>query len=274
MSNNQQSSETLAWFESQILPLNSIMVPATDQTFEHGLGLFESLRAERGTVPLWPLHRQRLLESADQLRLPISVSKLPEIQDLQELVKQSCLADVSARLRLTLTGGSSTEACRLWVTAYPLGIVKTDGLTLADDFWPVDERDPLIRYKSLNYWLRRRAFEEAQAAGADEKLSQDACGQLWEGSRTSLFIVKNQSLIGPTESGPRLYSIASKALSDLGAEISFQKITTQMLVEADEVLLMNSLRGILTVGQWRGRHFASPGPVASSLRTIWRKMYF
>ena len=274
MSNDQKSPETLAWFESQIIPLNSIMIPATDQTFEHGLGLFESLRAERGTVPLWPLHRQRLLESADQLRLPISVSKLPEIQDLQELVKQSGLADVSARLRLTLTGGSSTEACRLWVTAYPLGIVKTDGLTLADDFWPVDERDPLIRYKSLNYWLRRRAFEEAQAAGADEKLSQDASGHLWEGSRTSLLIVKNQSLIGPTESGPRLYSIASKALSDLGAEISFQKITTQMLVEADEVLLMNALRGIQTVGQWSGRHFASPGPVASSLRTIWRKMYF
>lgn len=274
MSNDQKSPETLAWFESQIIPLNSIMIPATDQTFEHGLGLFESLRAERGTVPLWPLHRQRLLESADQLRLPISVSKLPEIQDLQELVKQSCLADVSARLRLTLTGGSSTEPCRLWVTAYPLGIVKTDGLTLADDFWPVDERDPLIRYKSLNYWLRRRAFEEAQAAGADEKLSQDASGHLWEGSRTSLLIVKNQSLIGPTESGPRLYSIASKALSDFGAEISFQKITTQMLVEADEVMLMNALRGILTVGQWSGRHFASPGPVASSLRTIWRKMYF
>jgi branched-chain amino acid aminotransferase/4-amino-4-deoxychorismate lyase len=204
----------------------------------------------------------------------MSVSKLPDILDLQELVKQSGLADVSARLRLTLTGGSSTEPCRLWVTANPLGIVKTDGLTLADDFWPVDARDPLIRFKSLNYWLRRRAFEEAQAAGADEKLSQDASGPLWEGSRTSLLIVKNQSLIGPPEGGPRLYSIANKALSDFGAEISFQKITTQILVDADEVLLMNALRGILTVGQWRDHSIASPGPVASSLRALWQATYF
>jgi len=274
MSNNQESPETLAWFESQIIPLNSIMIPATDQTFEHGLGLFESMRADHGRVPLWPLHRQRLIESADWLKLQIPQSKLPDIKDLQTLVEQSGLPDQTARLRLTLTGGTSSEPCRVWVAAYPLSSVKTDGLILADDFWPVDARDPLIRFKSLNYWLRRRAFEEAQAAGADEKLSQDVSGHLWEGSRTSLFIVKNQSLIGPPECGPRLYSIASKALSDLGAEISIEKITTQILVDADEVLLMNALRGILTVGQWKDHSFASPGPVASSLRDLWQATYF
>ena len=269
----------LAWFESRIVPVQTIAVKASDQTFEHGLGLFESMRGEAGKIPLWPHHKQRLMESANELKLPISLANLPELKDLQRLIEHSGLSQSSARLRLTLTGGTPAEPCKIWVSCHPLGFVKTDGLILADPFWPVDARDPLVCHKTLNYWLRRNAFEAAIAMGADESLSQDSQGNLWEGSRTALFLVKAGGLIAPPQAGPRLQSIAAELLIDLIAHrddlsITFQPITEQDLAEADEVVLANALRGILTVSQWRHHHFTSPGPVADTIRKAWQASTF
>jgi branched-chain amino acid aminotransferase/4-amino-4-deoxychorismate lyase len=165
------------------------------------------------------------------------------------------------------------------VAVYPLGPSKVDNLILAKEFWPVDERDPLVAYKTMNYWARRRAFEQAQAQGADEALSVGFKGQIWEAARSSLFLVRNQQIIAPQEHGSRLRSVSEAALVDLlctqhTLKLVYQEISPDQLAIADEVILTNAVRGLMSVGQWHNCQYPSPGPVASELRKLWQANYF
>ena len=269
----------LVWTEGKILSINELSIPATDRALEHGLGLFETMRAKTGSVPLWGLHKQRLLRSAKDLGLKVKSSRLPNVVHLRNLLEESGFARKDARLRLTLSGGSGKDPGRLWVAAYPLPPIKLDNLILADKLWPVDERDPLVAYKTLNYWLRRRAHDEALAQGADEALSQGFKKQIWEGSRTSLFLVKNEQVIAPPRDGARLRSISEEVLAELARtsvslELVYRPVTEALLAGADEVILTNALRGVMTVSRWRNSSYPSPGPMATKLRLLWQVKYF
>lgn len=268
-----------AFYQDRIIPFDEVMIPATDASLEHGVGLFESIRAESGRIPLWEYHIQRLGRSTEELHIPFNSKQLPSAQILDELLEQSGLKHQSARLRLVLTAGSGTGASRLWLTAHPLSPVKQDGLMLAPYFWPVDPRDELVKYKTLNYWARRRAFESASVIGADEILSQDFDGHIWEGSRSSLLLVKNGAVIAPEVDGPYLRSVAAQAITHLletenQIEIRRKRITTNDLESADEVLLANAVRGVQSVSRWNSVEYTSPGPVAKSLRSSWQSRYF
>lgn len=273
------ASPTMAWTDGKILPLNELRVPATDCSLEHGLGLFESMRAKQCQVPLWGLHRGRLTKSAAELNMRLDIKHLPTEDDFRNLIVTSGLEHADARLRLTLTGGSGQSPGRVWVAVYPLGPSKVDNLILAKEFWPVDERDPLVAYKTMNYWARRRAFEQAQAQGADEALSVGFKGQIWEAARSSLFLVRNQQIIAPQEHGSRLRSVSEAALVDLlctqhTLKLVYQEISPDQLAIADEVILTNAVRGLMSVGQWHNCQYPSPGPVASELRKLWQANYF
>jgi branched-subunit amino acid aminotransferase/4-amino-4-deoxychorismate lyase len=272
-------NQVFAWYEGQILPFDSLLIPATDLALEHGLGLFESIRAESGKIPLWEHHVERLCSSASALLIPFQKSQLPTMDDIRQLLSEAGLENRSCRLRLVLTAGSPTSGSRIWLTAHPLETVKKDGLILAEKFWPVDPRDALVRFKTLNYWSRRRAFETATASGADETLSQDPFGNLWEGARTSLFLVQKGQLVTPETNGPYLKSVAATALNELlqksGPVEQIQKrITVEDLRNADEILLLNAVRGIMSVGSWQSQSYQSPGPVVQLLRQQWQASYF
>lgn len=276
---SRNASNERIWFDGNVVPADSACIPVSDRTFEHGLGLFETMRGERDRVPLWPLHRRRLLDSAHSLRLMVDESRFPDEAQLGELIRANGLEHDSSRLRLVLTGGSSPASGRIFITARPLEPAKIDGLTLADDFWPVDQRDELVRFKSLNYWARRIAHERAVAAGADDALSQDQAGAIWESARCSLFLFVNGRWIAPPADGPKLASVAAetigRALEMPGQPgLDRQFITTQVLAQASEVILANAVRGPMSVTKWRECRYDCAGPAFSTIRQLWKQVAF
>lgn len=274
----ETNNQTLAWCAGTILPLNNLSVSAGDASLEHGLGLFESMRAKSGRVPLLARHMARMTRSAAELGLKLGKEYLPSAQAISELTEKSGLATSSARLRMVLTGGCPAATGQVWVSAHSLGSIDRDNLLLSRHFWPVDERDGLVRHKTLNYWLRRRAFEQATAEGCHESISQDSRGYLWEGSRTALFLVKDEQLVSPPANGPILASIAAEVVRELALEIGISFVSKHLriddLMEADEVILTNAVRGILSVGQFCDVSYSSRGPITNALRNGWEKKYF
>lgn len=269
----------LAFYQHRIIPFDDVLIPASDGSLEHGMGLFESIRGESGKIPLWDYHIKRLRRSAEDLNILFDSEQLPTVHILHELLDQSALKHSPARLRLVLAAGSGTGSSRLWLTAHPLSSVKQDDLILSPHFWPVDPRDELVKHKTLNYWSRRRAFESATTIAADEILSQDFDGHIWEGSRSSLFLVKNDVIIAPEADGPYLRSVAAQAIvhrlkTEKQFEIRRKRITTNDLESAHEVLLANAVRGVQSVSRWNSVEYISPGHVAASLRSSWQAHYF
>ena len=265
----------MIWVAGRIVPEESLSISVLDRTFEHGLGLFETLRTWGGHPTLLDRHLARLTRSAGELGLPLDPAALPGTRAVEELLGAGGVAG-DALLRITLTGGTAAGGSTVWMRAGPLppppracgAIVDPRGWTVAPD-------DPLARYKSLNYWGRRLAYERARGGDrADESLSfTEADGCVWEGSRTNLFLIHRGAVLTPEARGRIVPGIMRAVVLEHarrgGLVAEEGPVPLDWLAEADEVFLTNSVRGIIPVaGLVGGRRWADQ-PAA---RRLWAEI--
>lgn len=253
----------MIWVRGTIVEDHALTVSVLDRTFEHGLGLFETLRTWNGHPTLLPRHLARLRRSASELGLPLDPADLPH----EDAVAALCQAEGrvgDVLLRITMSGGlSSSSGSVVWMRSSPLPAAIEGGVTIRE-ILTVDSCHPLDRHKSLNYWGKRIAYQRALAGGADEVLTGTEDGRVLEGSRTSLFAIERGRLVTPDLAGPLLPGIMRAVVIEqapkLGLTVSEDAITRARLMEADEVFLSNSVRGIVPVRQLLGRALPAPGP--------------
>jgi branched-subunit amino acid aminotransferase/4-amino-4-deoxychorismate lyase len=248
----------MIWTDGRVVADDALAVSVLDRTFEHGLGLFETLRTWGGRAPLLDRHLARLSRSAGELGLSLEGVRLPDAEAVSELVAAAGLgADVV--LRITLSGGLASRdggGASLWIRPAPLPLPpQPKGAVVLLGGWFVFEKDPMARHKSLNYWARRRAYESARAQGFDENLSRSFGHRVWEGSRTNLFIIKDDTLMTPDTSCPMVPGIMRELVLSLALDIPLHDVveceglSIKDLADADEVFLTNSVRGIIPVSR-------------------------
>ncbi len=260
----------LIWSDGRLLPAEALTIPATDRVFEHGLGLFETLRTWGGRPPLLDRHLARMSRSALALGIPLEPAQRPDGEAIASLLRANGQED--ARLRLTLTGGDpATGRSVLWVQVQPLppaappeGLRILQGDPLVRATRVVDLADPLAGHKTLNYASKRLALEAGRRDGNDEVLSLSADGRLWEGTYTNLFLVADGVLVTPPADGPILPGVMRALVLERASAIGLRALeaglTPDDLSRADEVFLTNSVRGIVPVGRVGPRTLATPGP--------------
>lgn len=246
---------SLAWTRDGISPADRIRIGIDDRAFEHGLGLFETFRTWDGRAPLLDRHLARLRASAAALGLAIDPSSLPDASAVAALLAAEGSPD--SLCRLTATGGTAAGGPPIvWMTARPLPPAPaSEGYAVGPVPWAIDHRDPLARHKSLNYWLRRLAFESARPRGLDEVLLRTADGRDQEGSRTNLFLVRGGGLITPTTDGPIVPGILRAVAIECarGAGIPVREsdgFSEEDWAQADDAFLTNSVRGIIPIRQY------------------------
>ena len=203
----------MLWVRGELVSDDALTVSALDRTFEHGLGLFETLRTWNGHATLLDRHLERMQRSAQELGLPLEHSQLPDARAVAELVAASpdqVPPGADARLRITLSGGRATSSPAgsiLWMSAGPLPSSILDGGAIVTSSIEVSRSDPLARHKTLNYWGKRIAHERAQQAGYDDVLCLTSDGIICETSRSNIFLVKGERLETPALAGPLLPGI-------------------------------------------------------------------
>jgi branched-subunit amino acid aminotransferase/4-amino-4-deoxychorismate lyase len=263
----------LIWVRGEIVPEEALIVPAGDRVFEHGLGLFETLRTFRGAAPLLPRHRARMTRSAAALGLPLDPAALPGAEAIDRLLAANRITD-DAVVRITFSGGTTAggEAV-VWMRATPPPPPPpATGITVGFAAWTLAAGDPLARHKTLNYWSRRLAYEQGRARGADEVLCATPDGRYWEGTRTNLFLVSGGSLRTSGLDGPVLPGIMRGLVLELAPSVGLSLAAAQPgfaadeLAAADEVFLTNAVRGVVPVGRLPGCTLAAPGFWTARLR--------
>lgn len=242
----------MIWSRGEVLPDEALAIPATDRTFEHGLGLFETLRTWNGRPVLLGRHLARLAASAAALGIPIGRDALPDA-DAVGLLVGATREDVL--VRITLSGGTSAEGgSTLWMRASPLPPPSWSGSArVALGRGPMAQSSgALHRHKTLNYLARRMAYEEARGLGFDEVLLNSG-GHPVEGSRTNLFCVVGGRLATPSaETCCLVPGIMRGLVLDLARGLgpvaeTAEPLTERTLLLADEVFLTNAIRGIIPV---------------------------
>ena len=230
-----------------------------------GEGLFETMRAEGGRVPLLERHLDRLAEAAGALDL----SPMPG--------REQARAAVAATLA-AIGGGP----CRVRLTATP----RPTLLVEAAPDEPLSASPPPVRaisvrgawspenagaeYKSLSYAGPRRAQRRATAAGAGHALMLDAAGRLGEAALCNAFCAVGDEVVTAPAAG--LVRGIARARVLESAPVREEALSEDAWRGAREIVLTNAVAGALAVVDVDGAAVGDgrPGPLAHHLHRILR----
>jgi para-aminobenzoate synthetase/4-amino-4-deoxychorismate lyase len=197
------------------------------------IGLIETLRFEGGFVRL-EKHLERMQRSAAVFALPFDHTRA-----MRALTDAVAGAREALRVRLTLD-----EAGAFSCTAAPVGATPLLW-TYALSPHRVGSADLLLRHKTT--WRDFHDGEQtrlAKATGCDETIFVNERGELTEGSRSNIFIRRGAGLVTPPLSSGLLDGVLRRELIETRRCVE-AVLTPDDLATADEVLLGNSLRGLI-----------------------------
>ena len=260
---------SLIWCHGRLMAADELRIRSLDRAFEHGLGLFESLRTWNGRPSLLERHRARMQASAQALGLEFDDAQWPD----EHAVIAMFTGSHDRRLRITLSGGLSDANGRgatLWMTASPLPTPLKGSGAIAASTLDVVASDLLARHKTLNYWRMRLAHQRALEQGHDEVLCVTPDRLVHQGTRTNIVYVESGSIITPADDGPVLPGIMREVVMEharrLGLTTRREPTPLERLQDADEAFLTSSVRGIVPLIQVIDRRWPGPGELT---RLLW-----
>ncbi len=257
---------SLAWWNGRAVPAETVRIAPDDAGFLHGDGLFETLRVDDGRAHHVGAHLERLLFGLRRVEI--------EIPEDREALERAVAAVAhaaprpAARLRITVTRGVQGAPTRLVAAApyqppdeslYRQGVAAL----LAPDL-RIDAGSPLAGLKSLCWQTNRLALLRAERAGAFEALLVNERGRLAEGARSNLLVALDDGIFTPPREDGCLPGTVRRRLLEAGA-IAERSLLPEDLAQAREILLTNSLIGVLPVGRLDGREI-SVGEAGRRLR--------
>lgn len=240
----------ISFWNGRAVSSSEVRISPDDAGFLTGDGLFETLRVDDGRALDIEAHFDRLLEGLGRVEIEI-----PEDRDaLAEAVAAVAHAAPRpvARLRITVTRGAGGESTRLIAAAayrppdeehYRNGVAA---LLLSD--FRIDSRGPLAGLKSLCWQVNRLALLRAETTGAFEALLCNEQGRVAEGARSNLIVHLPEGVFTPPAADGCLPGTVRRRLLELG-EIEERSLGPDDLARAREILLTNSLIGVLPVGR-------------------------
>ncbi|WP_346836453.1 aminotransferase class IV [Microbulbifer sp. SAOS-129_SWC] len=248
---------TLPQFHADGAPVPSLPADAA-----YSGGLLETMRCQRGRVPLWPLHRARLERSGQ-----IDSATLDTIEAAVSAIARDCPAEAAKlRLRLGLLEGQSH-----WDLALT-PLEPTPELTLGVRLFPCETR--LLASETANPGCKslqragyNRAKGELPQLDRCDGLLRDDSGRAIESLRCNLLLYRGNRWLTPDLSRCGVRGVMRDWL---GARISLAGVDVQWqaLLAADEVALCNSVRGVLPVVELLGERRWAVGPQTRRLQQL------
>jgi para-aminobenzoate synthetase / 4-amino-4-deoxychorismate lyase len=221
--------------------------PATidDPTTRPGAGLFETMRARRGEMPLASRHVARLTASAKALGL-----SCPPAATIRAFLERATAAteigDHRVRLMLNETGRVVVQVSPFEASAVPIRLATVAGPVQVEGF---------AEHKTSAYLPYIRAREQATSSGADHALLVRADGTVLEADHGSVVALVDGDLVTP-DAQDILPGVARALLIErLG--IGQRRLSVANLVEADSVFVVNALRGVTAIATVDGQALRS-----------------
>jgi branched-chain amino acid aminotransferase len=281
-----------AFFQGQLVPIDSAKVSIMTHGFNYGTGCFEGIRAywnatdQQLYVFRLKEHYERFHRSCRILRiqLPYSVDELVEIT-LELLRRDGYREDVY--LRPLAYKADETIGVRLHdltddfaLFAVPFGryIENEEGAHVCISAWRrVDDNAVPARAKITGAYINSAlAKTDAVIGGYDEALVLTQTGHISEGSAENFFMVRNGCLITPPVTSNILEGITRDTVIELARE-EMQLATVQRSIDRSEIYICDEAflcgTGVQVAAITRVEHRPIGqgvlGPVVARLREVY-----
>ncbi len=229
-------------------PVTDATIPISNIEYAYGFGVYETIRVTRG-VPYYLVdHLERLMESADILKL-------------EHLFTEDCIADSIAELivknkvdtcnlKILLIGAPTKEDAQIFIQClnpfFPDKKLYREGAACVT--YSYERAFP--HAKSLNMLQSYLAYRKAKEEGAYDALLLDNDGCITEGTRTNFFCIQGKAIISPPAE-KILLGVTRKAIlkvaRDNGYEYDEQPITWGDMMKFDGSFLTSTSSKIIPI---------------------------
>lgn len=260
-----------AWVNGKQVDADKASISPLSLGFQYGAGLFETLRADKGTVFRIKDHLSRLNRSWETL----FSEPAPDItwEDvIRLLIRENHLMDKQAAIKLILAKDGPENQGKPFLAAFVreyrhrLEVLGKTGLDLVT--YPFPRQSPLADHKTLNYLYYYQAGHYAGLNQADEALILNPDGTVSETHTAAVFAVEKNTVTVP-ESPHVLPSVTLNSvltlLSDKGYDIQRKKMDRDDLYSSPHILLVNALMGVAKVLSLDGKRIEQEKGICSMI---------
>lgn len=264
MSLSTGRSKQIVWLNGSFIPLDQAAISPLDRGFLYGDGVFETMRAQSGTILYLDDHLERLNRSLGHLKIPAELT-LDWHKTLGELISRNGLSTTVSVVKIVVSRGvapgpglPAEAAPTVFLSALeyhaPSEAAYRRGWNLEvfrEGFSP-----PLAAHKTLNYLYFCMARQSALDSGANEALILDPAGQVTETSAGSIIAQTAGKWWTPASSyslsGITLHQV-SRLMQEAGKPVEFRQAGLKDILSAETLWILNSLMLVMPVSRVEGR---------------------
>ncbi len=258
-------------FNGKLIDAGSLVIGADNRGLRFGDGLFETLKYVNNELLLFDEHIARLFKGMNSLKIEIPKHLTAEkIHDqIIQLVKKN--RQTKARIRLTIVRGNgglydienNNPVCMIqsWELPHTNGMLNVNGLQLCIYRDAQKMADQFSNLKHNNYLPYFMGALDARKNKCNDAIILNNHGRVCDSTIANVFIIRDGAVFTPALSEGCIAGIMRKfilvKLKDSGFNITETTITTDDLLQADEVFLSNSIYNIRWVAGIEDKSFSN-----------------
>jgi branched-chain amino acid aminotransferase len=274
------------YINDKLIPAEKASISVFDGAYLYGEGLFETLIAVDGKVPLLKEHLQRLYRGIRALGIPMSLSKEALSKAIYKTLKVNGLVDAYIRVNVSAEEAALGKRRRLPADTHVVIITKppdpypevlySRGARLVVVQNLINDPVGIATIKTTNYLVKMLGRRQVMARKADEGILLNAKGHATECTSSNLFLIKKGVLRTPRLAEGLIPGITRRSVMSLARRrrIPVQEavVTIKQLETADEIFITSTLKGIMPVSYLERRRIAKdiPGPITQRLMDAYR----
>lgn len=236
-----------------------------DRGFSYGDGVFRTMKIRNGLPVSWPFHYQKLVADCAVIGIVCPSAELL-MSDLQKLFEKELFSeDLTQVAKIIITRGEGERGYAPPVITVPTRVViKSDlphyaqsnydqGVQLHVCDIRLAAQPKLAGIKHLNRLENVLARMEWRDDAIFDGLLQDQSGNVIECTMSNIFARFGKELFTPDLSLCGVSGITRQRILGLGRvldlDIEVKSLTLEQVLQADEVIICNSLFGVFQVTQ-------------------------
>ena len=245
-------------FNGKLLDAANPVIGADNRGLRYGDGLFETIRFANNQLLLFDEHMARLFKGMNSLQIDIPKHFSPEKihEQVIQLIKKN--RQKKARVRLTIVRGNGglydaennnpIFMIQSWELPNTNGMLNVNGLQLCIYHDARKMADHFSNLKHNNYLPYFMGALEAKKNKCNDAIILNNYGRVCDSTIANIFIIRDGAFFTPALTEGCIAGIMRKfilqKLRDSGFPITETSISTDDLLQADEVFLTNSMYNI------------------------------
>lgn len=233
----------------ELLEKDKACISVYNKALFFDFAVYSNIKVLQGKMFLPELEIEKLFESAGIIGIKHSLAKEEVLEWSRRLIKENNLKD--ALIRALLVGQEKETEPILFLfpvglSFYPDSFFKKGAKLITyegERFVPTSKTKDLL----LNYI----AFREAQKQSAIDALLVDAEGNITEGTRSSFFVIKDNTLIAPPKE-KALEGVTRKVILEIASkifEVKEKDIPLEKIRDYDEHFISGTTLNVMPVRQ-------------------------